>query len=162
MSQGASLSLPRLWGFAQPGDIHQLVEVPTNKLITFGGQLISLYLNFSGCFQQGAKWCCFLEIWCWARDQLCKAASLEPRMKAARLTHSLVTQSSCVCSADKVSANTLTVVVPLWPHMQLNMTPQIPGCTNWQVKLTPIKKARTDAQPCKISHVPVHTAGCLF
>lgn len=83
-------------------------------------------------------------------------------MKAARLTHCLVTQSSCVCSADKVSANTLTVVVPLWPHMQLNMTALIPGCTKWQVKLTPITQARTDAQPCKISHVKYIPLGvCL-
>lgn len=52
-------------------------------------------------------------------SQLHKAPPLESRMKTLKLTHSLVTQSSCICSADKVSANTLTVVVPLRPHMLL-------------------------------------------
>lgn len=79
-----------------------------------------------------------------------------------RGSHTLLSSSPRVCSADKVSANTLTVVVPLWPHMQLNMTTQIPGCTNWQVKLTPITQERTDAQPCKISHVPYTPLGVCF
>lgn len=59
-----------------------------------------------------------------------KAPPLESRVKTLKLTRSLVTQCTCICSADKVSANTLTVVVPLWPHMLLKKATEILCCTN--------------------------------